>query len=220
LASLGYVLARRKKERNENFAREWGYFVGGPPDIVGVLSVSFSAFDTFPIPDGSTERIYRYCGLRDIKTTDQERAEMLLRKLGRGDLADKLAQTELSVSNRAQTSQKTRFAEMHRTLKSIDQIRHEFHEARAAAVSKLREGELAEIFDPLLREPSFAMAGDLPALEAPRDEWEDALRGFSTGHTIVLNILVYLCAYLERRSLVLLDEPEMHLHPPLVAALR
>jgi predicted ATP-binding protein involved in virulence len=41
----------------------------------------------------------------------------------------------------------------------------------------------------------------------------------SAGHKIVLNIVVQLCAHLERRSLLLLDEPELHLHPPLVAAL-
>ena len=41
----------------------------------------------------------------------------------------------------------------------------------------------------------------------------------SSGQLMVLNILVNLIAYLEPRSLVLIDEPETHLHPPLVSAL-
>jgi hypothetical protein len=54
---------------------------------------------------------------------------------------------------------------------------------------------------------------------APDDLWEHVFDQFSTGHKIVLNIAINLCAHLERRSLVLIDEPEMHLHPPLLAAL-
>jgi predicted ATPase len=104
-------------------------------------------------------------------------------------------------------------------LKGIDELREELGEAREKAMNKLREGQLAEIFAPLAGEPSFAMSGGLPDFDAPARDWDAAVRRLSTGHKVVINILVQLCAILERRSLVLLDEPEMHLHPPLVAAL-
>lgn len=41
----------------------------------------------------------------------------------------------------------------------------------------------------------------------------------SAGQRIVLNILVHLLANLRKRSLLLLDEPETHLHPSLISAL-
>jgi predicted ATPase len=185
LASLGMILATVADERgSDEFVTQYGRLVGEFPAIAAVLSISYSAFDTFVIPRARgplLERSYRYCGLRSV-----------------GSVEDVAAQLEL---------------------KGIDAIQEDFHKAREAAVRKLRESELEQIFNPLLREPSFAMAGDLPDLTATRATWRSALRRFSTGHTIVLTILVNLCAYLERRSLVLLDEPEMHLHPPLVAAL-
>jgi predicted ATPase len=104
-------------------------------------------------------------------------------------------------------------------LKGIDELREELGAAREKAVNKLREGQLAEIFAPLADEPSFATSGGLPDFDASVEDWDAAVRRLSTGHKVVINILVQLCAILERRSLVLLDEPEMHLHPPLVAAL-
>jgi len=41
----------------------------------------------------------------------------------------------------------------------------------------------------------------------------------SAGQKIVLNILAHLVRYLRKRTLVLMDEPETHLHPSLMAAL-
>lgn len=49
--------------------------------------------------------------------------------------------------------------------------------------------------------------------------WEPVFQRLSTGHKISLNIIVQLVAQLENKSLVLIDEPESHLHPPLLAAL-
>jgi predicted ATPase len=186
LASLGMTFAVVEEARNDApFASQYGRVSGDLPDIAFVLAISYSAFDTFALPNAPggprLGRGYRYCGLRTVDGS--------------------------------------RHAADQRTLKSIDDIREDFHAARAQAVQKLREAQLEMIFRPLLLEPSFSMAGDFPELDASRSAWQDALEGFSTGHTIVLSILVQLCAYLEQRSLVLLDEPEMHLHPPLVAAL-
>ena len=42
---------------------------------------------------------------------------------------------------------------------------------------------------------------------------------WSTGHKIVLHVVASLVAHARPRSLVLFDEPEAHLHPPLMAAL-
>jgi ABC-type sulfate/molybdate transport systems ATPase subunit len=44
-------------------------------------------------------------------------------------------------------------------------------------------------------------------------------RQLSSGHKIVLLMITRLVETVEERSLVLLDEPEAHLHPPLLSAL-
>jgi predicted ATP-dependent endonuclease of OLD family len=46
----------------------------------------------------------------------------------------------------------------------------------------------------------------------------ELFRKLSSGHRIVLLTIVRLVETLEERSLVLLDEPETHLHPPLLSA--
>lgn len=45
------------------------------------------------------------------------------------------------------------------------------------------------------------------------------LKCFSSGHFIVLRILIDLLDRVESKTLVLIDEPETHLHPPLLSAL-
>lgn len=41
---------------------------------------------------------------------------------------------------------------------------------------------------------------------------------WSTGHKIVMHAAVSMVAYTEAKAIVLIDEPESHLHPPLLAA--
>lgn len=60
---------------------------------------------------------------------------------------------------------------------------------------------------------------------ADKEEMEDfcgelrsSFDDLSSGHKAVLSIVTGCVAMLEERSLVLLDEPENHLHPPLLAA--
>lgn len=104
-------------------------------------------------------------------------------------------------------------------LKDLDQLGREFHEARSRALDKERAELLRAASEAIFREPSLRMTVDLPDVTDERDAWEDAFEHLSAGHKIVLNIVVQLCAHLEQQSLLLLDEPELHLHPPLVAAL-
>ena len=42
--------------------------------------------------------------------------------------------------------------------------------------------------------------------------------GLSSGHAIVLLSITKLVEYIEEKTLVLIDEPEGHLHPPLLSA--
>jgi predicted ATPase len=51
-----------------------------------------------------------------------------------------------------------------------------------------------------------------------QDEAREIFGGLSSGHKIVLLILTRLVETVEEATLVLIDEPESHLHPPLLAA--
>lgn len=71
--------------------------------------------------------------------------------------------------------------------------------------------------DPLFRE------ADISAIATDQGEgWEQRawqrFRNLSSGHSIVLLIITKLVELVEEKSLVLIDEPEGHLHPPLLSA--
>ncbi|MBT2393420.1 AAA family ATPase [Streptomyces sp. ISL-1] len=59
---------------------------------------------------------------------------------------------------------------------------------------------------------------DEPASEAVELELGDLFNKSSSGHKIVLLTITRLVEALRERSLVLFDEPESHLHPPLLSA--
>lgn len=56
------------------------------------------------------------------------------------------------------------------------------------------------------------------SLASYRREVSRLLNRMSSGHAIVLLTITYLVARVEEKTLVLLDEPESHLHPPLLSA--
>lgn len=45
------------------------------------------------------------------------------------------------------------------------------------------------------------------------------ISGLSSGHSVSLLLITQLVAHVDERTLVLLDEPESHLHPPLISSL-
>jgi predicted ATP-dependent endonuclease of OLD family len=73
--------------------------------------------------------------------------------------------------------------------------------------------------DPIFREADIA---SLAATEVDDDTLKTLARklfgNLSSGHKIVLLTITRLVETVEERTLVLLDEPEAHLHPPLLSA--
>ncbi len=72
-------------------------------------------------------------------------------------------------------------------------------------------------------DPIFASLGLVSMLddEAPEEFLDclpDVFRRLSSGHKIVLLTITRLVETVAEKSLVLLDEPEAHLHPPLLSA--
>ncbi|HUZ51386.1 MAG TPA: AAA family ATPase [Streptosporangiaceae bacterium] len=73
-------------------------------------------------------------------------------------------------------------------------------------------------------DPIFSEAGLADLLDSAETDQEaleelpDIFRRLSSGHKIVLLTITKLVETVEEKSLVLLDEPEAHLHPPLLSA--
>jgi hypothetical protein len=173
-----------------------GRFVGTAPPFKTVVVVSYSAFDTFVIP-GKTEI---------EKQRLQEQGELF------GYVYCGLRErSEDGAPNGEQTYR----------LRTPAEIEAEF----LSAIGRVREADrlqdLLEILKPLLRDPSFQRIG-LTQFYTNRDDDElsEIFRGLSSGHKVVLKIVTELTAHISgsEPTLVLIDEPETHLHPPLLAA--
>ncbi len=107
-------------------------------------------------------------------------------------------------------------------IKTPDRLADDF----AASLGQCRTGPrslrwLAAV-ETLEADPLFAEAAVGELLTLPDDEWEAAARllfkRLSSGHAIVLLTTTRLVELVDERTLVILDEPEGHLHPPLLAA--
>ncbi|MFJ5819847.1 AAA family ATPase [Streptomyces sp. NPDC093108] len=73
--------------------------------------------------------------------------------------------------------------------------------------------------DPIFNDARVADLADSVADDAELSKRaRDLFRSLSSGHKIVLLTITRLVESVEERSLVLLDEPEAHLHPPLLSA--
>lgn len=178
LASIAQVSATPVDDpKASEIARAYGKFGKASQRFSTTLAVSYSAFDSFQMPqskDGNDN--YFYFGLR----------------------------RDESNSNTHQLKSKDeRFRELSMAISFI-------------STSKRRES-LDDALRPILSEPSFRRSNT--DISFHEEGWEEQFESFSSGHQIALAIIVQLVAYMEINSLALIDEPESHLHPPLVAAL-
>jgi ABC-type cobalamin/Fe3+-siderophores transport system ATPase subunit len=184
------------------------------PEGVGfprVVTVAFSPLDSFKLP-GSDDRNrlqiakdmqrgvgrFSFIGLRDFAAEVEQ--------VGSGDIP--LVRELSAVDDRvAQTK-----------LKSIDQLAEEFAGYMRRVFDKGREAVLKAALDKLERglfSYDWAALSNANQVETARQQFLQC----STGHKIALLVVFGLVASLEARSLVLFDEPETHLHPPLLSAM-
>jgi predicted ATPase len=194
LAMLAYTDTRHSM--TEKFVKDNGRYIGTRPNFGAIVAISYSAFDDFQIPGK---------GASVNAKEDRERVEKGLAATGSYSYIG-LRKVDKS-------------GKISKALKSIDDLTRDFHLAHMRAKKRERVAALKAAFVPIQEEPSFEVLANLPHITADAETWKEAFACLSTGHKIVLNIVVQLCANLERRSIVLFDEPEIHLHPPLLAAL-
>ncbi len=212
LARLARVAYGSPSERLEPPLSELGHL---EPEGVGfprVVTVAFSPFDSFKLP-GSDDRNR----LQIVK--DMQRGVGRFVFIGLRDFAGEIdlppetnefpAARELTIIDDRQLRTK---------LKSIEQLNDEFLGYHEKIATKNRSALLESALSKL---GSNLFVEDWPQIEKSRSTVESRawFNQHSTGHKIALLIIFGLVANLESHSLVLLDEPETHLHPPLLAAM-
>jgi predicted ATPase len=158
---------------------------GARSSFANLVSVTFSAFDEFPlISDDDVAISYAYVGLRVP-----------------------------SASTRTPR------------VKTPSQLKEDF----ANSVEACLTGERSDRWAKTLRTLQYASAGfieedwvaDFQATQnatVRRRKAKQLFAGLSSGHKVVLLTMTRLVEHVTERSLVVIDEPESHLHPPLLAA--
>lgn len=209
LSRLSHVAFASGSGREQQTIRDLGTF--DPPEInfSRIITISYSAFDSFDVPGlEGKDRVqiakdiaagqgrFAYCGLRDIAAETEERENSAVN-------ADNPTSARQAITR----------------LKSIEALASEFERYVTMINNGGRRALFRSALKPLLSEPSFALRGDEGDAEFIMNEPMDSFLSWSTGHKIALHVVASLTARAARKSLVLFDEPEMHLHPPLTAAL-
>jgi ABC-type transport system involved in cytochrome c biogenesis ATPase subunit len=183
---------------DESGTEEFGVFESESDDtadelFANLVSVSFSAFDRFePLPDRPNKADglrYSYVGLKRVRKPKDEEPP---------------------------------------PPKSPDELAEEFVDSVWLCRQGPRSNRWLHALKSLEADPIFRDA-DIASL-ASEDETDtkvsktfeararNLFARLSSGHKIVLLTITRLVETVEERSLVLLDEPEAHLHPPLLAA--
>lgn len=113
-------------------------------------------------------------------------------------------------------------AEGRTTVKTPEELASDFARSFEICREGLRRERWRTAIQTLENDPLFAEANVTALLDLPGDEWPQAAQTLfgrlSSGHAIVLLTITRLVELVDERTLVLFDEPEGHLHPPLLSA--
>lgn len=185
------------------------------PNDIGVnklFLVSYSPFDNFVLP-GATDSDYKlmlskadvknqrfiFCGIRDIKREYEELQEIKTNDKNTDLVGDR---------------QKKTF------LKPIDQLADEFvNSLQIIDDSDYDKSHMWSTLYKRCKQLQPALYYDMKHFfkEDSRENYIQQFHSLSTGHKFFLHTMAHLVAFIEDDSLVLFDEPENHLHPPLLS---
>lgn len=170
--------------------RDWGRAVPLPPDYFSsVVSVSFSAFDPFIPPPDQPDR------------TRGVAYFYIGMKKARSNAAANVPQPPKTVADLANDfidslrSCLSQTAKQDRWLAAITRLESDNNFADMSLGRLVKMGN-----------------------EAALEEARSLFKGMSSGHSVVLLTITKLVDTVEEKTLVLMDEPESHLHPPLLSA--
>jgi predicted ATPase len=184
-----------------NSKEDYGRFYSNLEDddeeiFASIVSVSFSAFDqTKPLPqreDNSKGMKYSYVGLQQQSSTDNE-----------------VSDAKIMLKKEAEQSYP----------KNIKMLGKEFSDSLTAVIKASKTTRLIMALSTLEADPIFKDIGiSAIVFEKNVRKSRRIFQKLSSGHKIVLLTITKLVETVEERTLVIMDEPEGHLHPPLLAA--
>ncbi|MDI1282274.1 AAA family ATPase [Brevundimonas sp.] len=163
--------------------------IEGDLSLTRILAFSYSAFDEFDVP-GET--------LAERQAYVRQGPNVGYAYFGLRDLSRSRRQEDAP-------------------LKGSRSIAADFDDALSLAMDD-DDGLLQELVTLLFKESSFGGFHAAPSDEELADLTllRRRFRRSSTGHKFVLLLMVQLAAFVRKGTLVLIDEPEAHLHPPLL----
>jgi predicted ATPase len=163
--------------------------------FAGLVSVSFSAFDPFGHPENQADpqvgMRYHYVGLRKYETNNAQSTKAI--KIEDELVYDFTSSLKVCLSLMAKRD---------RWINAVRKLESDFNFA---------EMDLCQLVDVYENDLSDDR-GDFTNTGA------SLFSRMSSGHAIVLLTITKLVETVEEKTLVLLDEPESHLHPPLLSA--
>jgi len=169
-----------------------------------LTSISFSAFDTFVPPEEQPNpakgTCYYYVGLKKTAKDSNENTSTLKTI---DELREDMCEGMLNCFYDPQSKKLERFKHTIKLL-STDQ--------------NIKSLDLQQYHDEYLTLKPEGNQSEAEFRQMCRDRFLELLPAMSSGHTIVLISAFNLIATVDDKSLVLIDEPESHLHPPLLSA--
>ena len=156
----------------------------------GMVFVSFSAFDEFEPPlNNEVDTKYVYVGLKKIDEIDEEESESSHPPKTTDDL------TKYFVKSSFICQKGARLERWKRALARLD-ADPIFHDEEVLSLAKSETTNKKDF----------------------KKRAAKIFNNLSSGHKIVLLTITKLVETVEEKTFVLLDEPEVHLHPPLLSA--
>lgn len=170
--------------------------------FAGLIAVSFSAFDKFKLPSGRDARSGIRASIIGLSTGQSNSSvDKPVTDSGGPDVGD--ANPESAEETPA----------------ALPRV---FSNSLRQCLAGPRRGRLRAALSTLSSDPLFAEIGVLELLNRSKDDWqqeaETMFDSLSSGHAVVLLTITRLVELVEERTIVLVDEPECHLHPPLLSA--
>lgn len=131
---------------------------------------------------------------------------------------DKMGSTQVGLRHKITVNGQDQFG-----MKSPAELAIDFRRSLSRCRNGLKADRWRDAVRTLETDDLFAEA-DVTALlnEAPEPDWKERAQAkferLSSGHAIILLTVTRLVELVDEKTLVLLDEPEGHLHPPLLSA--
>lgn len=185
------------------------------PNNVGVSKIfliTYSPFDNFVLPI-SDDINYK----KIIQSNDLTNCRFIF--CGIRDLLSELQDIKLQKTNENKTEKLYEERQEKTSLKDISELAKEFHEALNIIFSDNNKREIWESFLKNTKGLQGSLYEDIIDFELLSYQ-KNCIASFlslSTGHKFLLHSFARVLAYIDENCLILFDEPENHLHPPLLS---